>query len=68
MVRLHVISAIYWPSFLFLKFYYFSKYEHIIEYAFLGQSGHTGCILYIWLYMMHTAIYACTYVGCMLPV
>ena len=30
---------------LFVKPYYFSKYERILKHAILGQRGHTECIL-----------------------
>ena len=29
----------------FFKSHYFSNYERIIKHAFLGQSGHTRCLL-----------------------
>ena len=58
------------PS-IFLKSYSFSKHERIIMHTYLGQRGHTRCILwYLLTYaaQLHIAIYICTYISCMLPI
>ena len=53
-------------SSLFLTHYYFSKNEQIIKHAFFKKVVILGAYCEICLYMLHIAIYVCTYVGCML--
>ena len=64
--RLHVISSIIDQA-LFLKYNHLWKHERIIKHAFLGKELVLGAYCDIYIYMLHIAIYVCTYVGCMLP-